>query len=151
MAINFSTAVYLPCQETFGRPITVVPLASRPGTKPYVSRGHYDTRAVEVLTGDGPLADQETVLYIREVEFEVVPAQRDQIYLSAFAGLPEVGLFEVTNAITNGGGETTLTVRKIMRPSPEQIAMLTVYAGPAPKAFDEKWPRPKKSRGCAPW
>jgi hypothetical protein len=142
VAINFSTSVYLPCQDTFGRSITVVPLASRPGTGPYVSRGHYDTRPVDVMADEGTVvADHETVLYIREVEFEIVPEQTDQIFIPAYDTLPEAGFFEVTNAITNGAGETTLVLRKLMRPAPEQVAMPAIEA---PRA-------PVRSRGGAPW
>jgi hypothetical protein len=70
-----------------------------------------------------------------------VPEQRDQVFIPAYDTLPEAGFFEVTNAITNGAGETTLVLRKIMRPAPEQHAM----------AARAEAPPVRGSRGGPPW
>jgi len=120
VAINFSTLVYLPNYDTFARAITVTPLASQPGAPAYQSRGIYDTRPVDVAGMDGVIvSDQQTILDIREAEFTVIPDQLDRIYIGPDpdAG-PALGDFEVVDADSNGGGETTLTLRRIMVAKP---------------------------------
>jgi len=120
MAINFSTLVYLPNYDTFARGVTITPLASQPGVPAYVARGIFDTRPVDVAAMDGNIiSDQQTILDIREAEFSVLPQQLDRVYIGPDpdAG-PALGDFEVVDADSNGGGETTLTIRKIMTAKP---------------------------------
>jgi hypothetical protein len=120
MAINFSTLVYLPNYDTFARAVTITPLASQPGSPAYTARGIYDTRPIDVAAMDGNIiSDQQTILDVREAEFTVVPAQLDRVYIGpdADAG-PALGDFEVVDADSNGGGETTLVLRKIMASLP---------------------------------
>lgn len=121
MALDFSTLVYLPNYDTFARSVTITPLASQPGAPAYVARGIYDTRPVDVAGMDGVItSDQQTILDVREAEFTVVPEQLDRVYIGpdADAGAA-LGEFEVVDCESNGGGETTLIIRKIMvaRPS----------------------------------
>jgi hypothetical protein len=120
MAVDFSTLVYLPNFDMFARPITVTPLASQPGLPAYIARGIYDTRPIDVQAEDGSIiSDQQTILDILEVEFAVIPEQLDRIHISADpAAGRDLGDFEVTNAETNGGGETTLVIRKIVSARP---------------------------------
>ncbi len=123
MGIDFSTLVYLPNYDTFARPITVTPLASQPGSPAYASRGIFDTRAVDVQAMDGSIvSDQQTILDVRNAEFTVVPEQLDRIYIGpdAEAGATgdEIGDYEVIDTEYNGGGETTLVIRKLMVSKP---------------------------------
>jgi hypothetical protein len=120
VAINFSTLVYLPNYDTFARGIVVTPLASQPGVPAYVARGIYDTRPVDVQALDGSLIeDQQTILDIREAEFAVLPQQLDRIYIGSDPDAGDaLGLFEVMGVDQNGGGETTLVIRKVMTAKP---------------------------------
>jgi len=121
MAINFSTLVYLPTFDMFARPITITPLASQPGLPAYNARGIFDTRPIDVQAEDGSIvSDQQTILDIREAEFAVLPAQLDRITIpvDADAG-PALGDFEIMDTETNGGGETTLVLRKVAAARPQ--------------------------------
>jgi hypothetical protein len=120
MAVNFSTLVYLPNYDLFARPVTVTPLASQAGLPAYSARGIYDTRPIDVQAEDGSIiSDQQTILDVREDEFTVIPHQLDRIQIPADPdGGPDLGEFEVTDAQTNGGGETTLVIRKIVAAKP---------------------------------
>jgi hypothetical protein len=121
MAVDFSTLVYLPNFDMFARPISVTPLASQPGLPGYTARGIYDTRPIDVQAEDGSIvSDQQTILDVLDVEFAVVPNQLDQIaipYDPASNG-PDLGTFEVTHTESNGGGETTLVIRKVLAARP---------------------------------
>lgn len=119
MALNFSTLVYLPNFDVFARDIVVTPLASQPGGAAYGARGIYDTRSLDVLAMDGSIfSDQQTILDVRETEFDVLPAQGDLIDIPPDGAIPEAGMFEVVDANTNGGGETTLVIRKVVPAKP---------------------------------
>ncbi len=120
MAINFSTLVYLPNYDTFARGISVTPLASQPGMPAYTARGIYDTRPLDIQAMDGSIiSDSQTILDVRDAEFTKVPEQLDRIYIGpdADAG-PALGEFEVHDTEANGGGETTLILRKIVVAKP---------------------------------
>ena len=120
MAVNFSTLVYLPNFDMFAREVTITPLASQPGLPAYTARGIYDTRPVDVQAEDGSIvSDQQTILDVRDEEFSVVPEQLDRIHIPADpdAGA-DLGDYEVTNSESNGGGETTLTIRKVLAAKP---------------------------------
>ena len=70
---------------------------------------------METAAGLALLSDQETIIDIREREFAVTPKQGDQIDVPEYEGITDmVGLYEVTDAAWNGGGEVTLSVRKIV-------------------------------------
>ncbi len=119
MAVDFSTLVYLPNFDMFARPITVTPIASQPGLPAYTARGIYDTRPIDVQALDGSIiSDQQTILDVRDVEFTKVPEQFDRIFIGVDPGGPELGEFEVTDTESNGGGETTLLIRKIVTAKP---------------------------------
>ena len=119
MAIDFSTVVYLHCFDTFARDITVYPVMSQPAAGSYFARGILDTRGTAIQTDAGMvvMSDQETILDIRENEFGVVPVQGDQVDIPAEGNIPAAGMFEITDAAWNGGGEITLTIRKYGAPS----------------------------------
>jgi len=120
VAINFSTLVYLPNYDTFARGVIVTPIASQPGLPAYTARGIYDTRPIDVQALDGAvISDQQTILDVRDAEFAIVPQQLDHIYIGedTEAG-PALGDFEVVDTEENGGGETTLVLRKIVTAKP---------------------------------
>ena len=48
----------------------------------------------------------------------VLPVQGDQVAIPAEGGLPDAGSWEVIDTSRNGGGETTLTLRRLMPPKP---------------------------------
>ena len=110
MAIDFSAQVYLPGQNTFGRAILVngVP-----------ARGILDTREIDVVAIDGSIvSEQRTILDVRDAEFGTVPVQDDQIAIPADGTLPDEGTWQVIDSARNGGGETTLTLRKLVTAKP---------------------------------
>ncbi len=119
MAINFSSVVYSPVYDAFSRSVTVLPVASQPGLPPYIKRGIFDTRSIDVIAEDGlVISDQRTMLDIREAEFSVLPVQGDRISVPASGGLPDLGDWEIADSSSNGGGETTLTLRRYVDPQP---------------------------------
>jgi len=124
MGIDFSTMVKLPCQDFFGRPIIVTPIMSSPGAGAYVARGIWDSGHIEIETGSGAtvILDQETIIDVRDNEFFEngwpVPIQGDLINVPADGNVPAEGDFEVTGTENDGGGETTLRVRKFEPAAP---------------------------------
>jgi hypothetical protein len=124
MAVNFSTIVYLATQDLFGRAIIITPLKSNPGGPAYTLRGIYTTNPVDIMVDQGMamISDQRTIVDIRDREFidfgHAIPQQGDLIDVPAEGDIPAAGLFEVIDTDANGGGETTLTVRKYEAPVP---------------------------------
>jgi hypothetical protein len=117
MAVNFSVVLYDIEQDTYGRPIIVNPIASQWGGASYEGRGIYDSGPVNVLLDDGSLfSDQRTIVDIRGDEYAIPPQQEDQISIpyDPASGLADLGSFEITNVIDNGGGELTLELKKIV-------------------------------------
>ena len=114
MAINFSKVVYFPAYNVFARPVTF-----SGGTAPTAARGIYNTVPVDVAAEDGTIfSEQRTVLDILEEEFMTLPAQGHHVTIPAHLDMPAVGTFEVIDADTNGGGETTLTLRRVVTTKP---------------------------------
>jgi hypothetical protein len=121
MGVNYSTMVYSPAFDMFARAVTFFPYSSQPGAEPYSGRGIFDTRMLTIQGEDGSVfTDQETILDILEVEFGVLPQQNDHILIETDADftVPAQGEFEVVSASTNGGGETTLVLRRWLAPQP---------------------------------
>src|SRR5262249_49379308 len=110
MGVDYSTTILLPNYDFWARDIQLTPVASQPGAPPYWARGIYDTQAILRLLHEdvAALSDQQTIIDIR-----VIPQQGDLVAVPADVGaMGMVGPFEVTDTYTNGGGETTLVVRK---------------------------------------
>lgn len=119
MAINMSTQVYLPAMDTFARPVTIIPSASRPGELPYTARGYFDTSGIDVVALDGSvISEQRTFLDVRDDEFEIVPIQHDQVTIPEAEGLAYGGAFEVIDVVRNGGGLSTLHLQKLVQARP---------------------------------
>lgn len=113
MAINFSEAIYLVAQDTFSVPCTFHPLFSQPDGASFDARGIFDTRQLDVVAEDGTMfADQQTIFDIREAEFAILPQQKDRVTIPFDANGAPLGTYEIIEASTNGGGETTLVLRK---------------------------------------
>jgi hypothetical protein len=111
MAVDFSAQVYLPGQNTFGRAIIV--------NGAVIARGILDTREIDVVAIDGSIvSEQRTILDVRDAEFNTVPVQGDHIAIPADGTLPDEGTWEVIDSARNGGGETTLTLRKLVTAKP---------------------------------
>lgn len=114
MAINFSKQVYLPAQNVFSRPVTFTG-----GAAPSSARGIYGTDPIDVIAEDGSIfSDTRTILDVRDDEFTVVPVQGDTVDIPAYQDLPAVGTFKVIEVKANGGGETSLTLRRVVEAKP---------------------------------
>lgn len=116
MGIDYSTLIYKQCFTMYARPVTITPVVSQPGGPAYTNRGIFHTTELDVGAEDGSLVmDQRTELDIREFEYGVLPQQGDLVTIPADTGaMGALGSFEIIGAWTNGGGQTTLNLRKIM-------------------------------------
>lgn len=117
MAINFSEALYAPCMVTFGRTIIVTPVVSQPGVAAYTRRGILDTgdSTIETDVGMVVVSDQNTILDIVDDDFDVPPKQGDIIDIPVDGSIRYgVGTYEVVETTSNGGGETAMTIRRIV-------------------------------------
>jgi hypothetical protein len=119
MPIDYASVIYSSAQDTFGRKIVVTPLVSQPNASVYNARGIYTTEEDDVLTEEGAIfSDQRTIVDIIAKEFTVQPLQGDHVFIPADGGVPEAGLFEIIDTDDNGGGETTLSLRKVVTSKP---------------------------------
>ncbi len=115
MAINFSQQVYAPTYDVFARPVTFMPK----NLPSYEGRGIYTTQKFDLETETSALfSDAQTILDILESEFTTIPNQGDQLFIPEHIGIPEAGTFEVLDIDTNGGGESTLAIRKVLVSKP---------------------------------
>jgi hypothetical protein len=113
MAVNMDVLLQIPIFDFWAVPMTFNPVASQPGKPAYNGRGILTTYTIDVVAPDGSFfADQRTIIDIRESEFAVAPQQNDHIIIPLDSnGVPK-GEWEITKATSNGGGETTLEIRK---------------------------------------
>ena len=119
MPVNWSEQLYAQEQAVYGRTITVTPIASQPAGSAYVARGILDIEVLDVVALDNSIVSEtRVILDIRDAEFLVVPRQGDVIAIPADSGIPDEGSFEVIDTGPNGGGETTLTLRRIVPSKP---------------------------------
>jgi hypothetical protein len=116
MAINYSTMVYIHAQNTFSRPVTFTPKSG----DPFAGRGIMDIDPIDVLAEDGSVVSEtRVVLDIRDDEYTVMPVQGDRVDVPAdISGIPAQGAFYIVDSDPNGGGETTLTLRRIVETKP---------------------------------
>ena len=102
MPFDFSTDVYLPAQDLFGRTITVTPLASQPVGQPYTARGILDVDAMDVGALDGSIiSETRVILDIRRPNLPRCPCRVTSL-MCLLTALPAEGLFEVIDADPNG-------------------------------------------------
>ena len=119
MPFDFSLQVLSPAYGIFARPVTFTPTVSQPGQPAYDGRGIYETQPIDVLTEDSVIfSDTRTILDVMEREFTKVPEQGDTLYIGPLETLLAIGSFEVIEVKSNGGGETTLSLRRIMETKP---------------------------------
>lgn len=119
MPVNWSEQVYHPAQDLYGRMVTVTPVASQPTVAAYGARGIFDIEAIDVEGLENTvISETRVILDIRDSEFAVLPIQGDLIDVPTDSGIPAEGQFEVIDADPNGGGETTLTLRRIVQAKP---------------------------------
>jgi hypothetical protein len=115
MGLNYSTLVYLPGFDMFARSITVTPVASQPGQPAYSARGIYHSGPIDVPLEDGSIfSDQRTTLDLRAAEFPIPPQQNDIVNIPVDDEGPALGDFQILDIDDNGGGELTLSLRKIV-------------------------------------
>jgi hypothetical protein len=113
MAIDYSTQVYEPGYLQFSRPVVFTPVKSQPNVSSFEGRGIFSTMPIDIISQDGSVvSDQKTILDILEKEFSILPIQGDRLSIPAAGALPDMGDFEVQDVDTNGGGESTLTLRR---------------------------------------
>ena len=125
MPIDFASVVYAPNYAVFARPIIVAPIKSQPTLPSYEARGIYNTVSIDVVALDGSIiSEQKTIIDVLEKDFVVLPVQHDHISIPANSGLPDLGTWEIIDSNTNGGGETTFELKKVvgMQPSVQQPA-----------------------------
>ena len=120
MGVNYSTAIYLPNFNQWSRPVTFYPVVSQPTVLSYTNRGIFGTVAIDIVAMDGSdISEQRAILDILEAEYLVLPVQQDRVYIPDDpGGMPSAGWWEINATETNGGGETTLTLRKYTPPRP---------------------------------
>jgi hypothetical protein len=120
MAVNFSNQILAQAQSTFGRSVVFTPLTSQPTGAPYIARGILEQESIDVGGLDGSIiSEMRIILDIRDVEFAVLPLKGDLVDIPEdVSGVPAEGQFEVLDLDQNGGGETTLTLRRIVQAKP---------------------------------
>lgn len=115
MAIDFSAKVYFPTYAVFARPVSFFQKAG--GS--FVARGIYTTQPYDVQSEDALVfSDQRTILDVLENECASTPLQGDNVEIPGEGTLPDLGSFEITDVDNNGGGELTLTLRKLVESKP---------------------------------
>jgi hypothetical protein len=113
MAVNMDVLLQIPTFDFWAVPVTFTPLASQPGQAAYQGRGILNTYSIDVAGIDGSIyADQRTILDIRESEFPVMPQQNDHVTIPKDSNNVPKGTYQIINAVSNGGGQTMLTIRK---------------------------------------
>lgn len=121
MGVDWSSQVYLLNHNMFARPVTFYPIKSQPGVASYNARGIFGTVSIDIVSMDASnISDQRTILDILEVEYPVIPTQQDRVYIGPDPGgmQKDEGMWEVNDVSTNGGGETTLELRRIVTANP---------------------------------
>jgi hypothetical protein len=112
--INFSTLVYGPAFDTFSVDVIFNPVVSAPGSPTYAGRGIFDEQSLNVLAENNLIySDQRVILDIRDVEFGTMPKQGDHVTIPMDCNGVNQGEWVIVDYVGNGGGETTLTLRKV--------------------------------------
>lgn len=105
--IDFDALVLAPCEDTFGKPIMVSPIASQRGRPPYAARGIFASRAQPVALEDGATySDQLTTLGIRFADFPVPPVANDRITIGGV-------VYEVIAVHADEQGGAELPLRRV--------------------------------------
>ena len=113
MAVNLDVLLQTSIFDFWAVPATFTPLASQPGQGAYAGRGILNTYNADIAAiGGSILSDQRTILDIRESEFAILPQQNDHVTIPVDCnGVPK-GEYQIIDAVSDGGGQTMLTIRK---------------------------------------
>lgn len=115
MAIDYSEKVYGPTYAVFSRPVN---FTQKSGGS-FGGRGIYSSQPYDVPTEDDLIfSDQKTILDILENEYSSPPVQGDSVEIPSIGTLPDLGSFEIIDVDSNGGGELTLVIRKLVVAKP---------------------------------
>jgi hypothetical protein len=113
MPVNFDVLLQIPTFDFWAVPVTFTPIHSQPGQPSYPGRGILSTYNADVMGMDSSLfTDQRTILDIRESEFAVLPQQNDHVTIPKDCNNVPKGEYQIVNSVSNGGGQTMLTIRK---------------------------------------
>jgi hypothetical protein len=113
MAVNMDVLLQIPTFDFWAIKVTFSPLASQPGQPTYPGRGILNTYSIEVAALDGSIySEQRTILDIRESEFPTMPQQNDHVIIPRDSNNVPKGEYQIIDAVSNGGGQTMLTIRK---------------------------------------
>lgn len=114
--IDFDALVAKSCVDVFSRPIFVRPVVSQPGALPYVARGIWHKRPIDVPTEQGIMSSSTISLGLRLSEFVIPVKPGDQIEIPAYMTLPSVGTVVVEDDDDDGEGMTVLSIKIIEQP-----------------------------------
>ena len=111
--IDFDALVLSPCEATFAVDVQISPEVSRPGYKPYLTRGIFTSVPLTVEMQDGSVfSDVQTTLGIRASEFPRLPGRGDRVKIMQ-ADHPAYGRqFWVGDSVPDGQGGVTITLRE---------------------------------------
>ncbi|BCP53787.1 hypothetical protein K32_24040 [Kaistia sp. 32K] len=104
--IDFDAMVLGPAQLAFGRPVTILPLASQPGVASFPAGGDFRRPHTEVQLADGEFTTVSPTLGIRASEYPILPAIDDKIVIGAET-------FLVVDVRPDGEGDVKLVLRKV--------------------------------------
>lgn len=111
--IDFAALALGPGIATFGRPVTVTPLASRPAKPPFPASGVWSVRNVDVALDHGGSMNTTTItLGIRLADWPVPPAKGMEIRVPAAGSYPDEGKVWIDDIDPDGQGGATLTLKK---------------------------------------
>lgn len=100
--------------DAFSRPITIYPLASRPGQPAYTARGVWRVRNVDVALQDGAVLSSDVlVLGVRLREFAVPPVKGDQVDVPLSGLAPALGLYWIDDTDDDGEGGSMWTLKLV--------------------------------------
>ncbi|WP_267355637.1 MULTISPECIES: hypothetical protein [unclassified Methylobacterium] len=111
--IDFAALALGPGIATFGRPVTVTPLGSRPAKPPFSTTGVWAVRNVDVAMGPNESLNTTTItLGIRLADWPVKPVQGMEVLVHAAGSYPDEGKLWIDDVDPDGQGGATLTLKK---------------------------------------
>lgn len=111
--IDFAALALGPCIATFGRPVTVTPLAARPPVAPFDTSGVWAVRNVDIALYSGESMNSTTItLGIRISDWAVPPVQGMSVRVPAAGSLPNEGTLWIDDVDPDGQGGATLTLKR---------------------------------------
>jgi len=113
MAVNFDVLLQPAIFDFYAVPCTFLPIKSQPSAGGYPGRGILGTYGTDVVALDGSMySDQRTILDIRDSEFSVMPIQNDHVVIPEDSNNVPKGEYVIVDLVSNGGGQTMLTIKK---------------------------------------